>query len=99
MEKGYPEPDAFGVLPSWGLFVRHASNLQVRGLALASSAPDARPAVVLDDVAGARFFAIQLSVAEGRPSWSLVNVSGLHALDATRLPDGDLGVLSGPTLY
>jgi polygalacturonase len=99
MEKGYPEPDAFGVLPSWGIFVRHAANLHVRGLELVTVAPDARPAVVLDDVAGARFLAVQLGVADGRPSWSLVNVSGLHALDATRLPDGDLGVLSAPTLY
>jgi polygalacturonase len=99
MEKSYPEPDAFGVLPSWGLFVRHAANLRVRGLDLATATPDRRPAVVLDDVAGARFFAVQLQSAAERPAWSLANVMGLHALDAAHLPDGDLPAVDAPTLY
>jgi hypothetical protein len=90
LEKDYPEPERFGVLPAWGLFARHVSNLQVRGVELRTLSPDARPAVVLDDVAGARFSDVQLSTVDGRPAWSLTNVTGLHARDTTRLPDGDL---------
>ena len=31
-EKGYPEPSMFGLLPAYGLFVRHAKNLTVERL-------------------------------------------------------------------
>ncbi len=99
MEKSYPEPEVFGVLPSWGLFVRHAANLRLRGVDLATETADGRPAVVLDDVAGARFFAMQLESAAERPAWSLVSVTGLHALDTTRLPDGNLPAVTAPALY
>nr|WP_068888881.1 glycosyl hydrolase family 28 protein [Pedobacter panaciterrae] len=46
----YPEYDMFGQLPSWGVFIRHASNVQLEGLSLTAAKPDFRTAVVLDDV-------------------------------------------------
>ena len=44
----------FGRLPAWGLYVRHATGLQLRDISLRLLNPDARPAVVLDDVSGLR---------------------------------------------
>ncbi len=85
----YPEPHNFGTLPAWGLFARHVAGLQVRGVDLRTQSAEARPAIVLEDTAGARFSDVQLSEAQGRPDWSLTNVTGLHARDTTRLPDGD----------
>jgi polygalacturonase len=99
MEKSYPEPGAFGVLPSWGLFVRHAANVKVRGMDLGIVSADQRPAVVLDDVAGARFIAVQLPTTTGRPTWSLVKVNGLQALDVSGLPDGDLPLIATARQY
>lgn len=54
MVRDYPEPMLFGRLPAWGLYARHAAGLQLRDISLRLLAPDARPAVVLDDVSGLR---------------------------------------------
>ena len=89
MVSGYPEPHLFGVLPSWGLFARHVSNLRVRGLELLTRDADARPAVLLDDVDGARFSSVELNSRPARSAWSLTNVRGLRVFDVTGLPDGD----------
>lgn len=88
MERSYPEPYLFGVLPSWGIFARHAKNLQVRGVELRTMKPDARPAVHLDDVAGARFSDVVLRNAGGRVQWSLQEVSDWRARETTGLADG-----------
>jgi len=90
LEADYPEPDRFGVLPAWGLFVRHAASLHIRGVDLRLLSPDGRPAAVLDDVNGARFSDLQLDAAEGRPVWSLTGVTGLRARATTRMPEGEL---------
>ncbi len=99
LETDYPEPGNFGVLPGWGLFARHVAGLQLRGVDLRTEVPDARPAVVLNDVAGARFLEVPLSTADNRPVWSLTGVSGLHARDTTRLPDGDLPAATARTEF
>ena len=52
MIRDYPEPMLFGPLPAWGLYVRHAADLRLRDITLRLINPDARPAVVLDDVTG-----------------------------------------------
>jgi polygalacturonase len=90
LEKEYPEPQRFGTLPAWGLFARHVKNLQLRGVELRTLTADARPAVVLDDVHGARCHDVQLAATAGRPVWSFVNTSGVHTCDTTRLPEGDV---------
>lgn len=95
LEKAYPEPQLFGVLPAWGMFARHVANLQMRGVELRATTPDARPAVVLDDVAGARLADMTLSELESRPVWSLRNVARLRARDVTRLPDGAVPLTGG----
>jgi hypothetical protein len=99
LEKSYPEPGAFGILPSWGLFVRHAANVHVRGMDLATATPDQRPAVVLDDVAGARLLEVQVTPTAGRPTWSLAKVGGVHALGAAGLPEGDLPAVTTSKVY
>jgi hypothetical protein len=52
MPRDYPEPMLFGMLPAWGLYARHVTDLQLHDLQLKLEGPDARPAVVLDDVHG-----------------------------------------------
>ncbi|WP_433803646.1 glycoside hydrolase family 28 protein [Actinomycetospora sp. CA-084318] len=48
----YPEHTMFGVLPAHGLWVRHASGIALRDVHLTPVRPDARPAVVTEDVVG-----------------------------------------------
>ena len=49
-EATYPENRMFGPsLPAYGLYVRHVKNLVVENFRFNLGAPDARPAVLLDD--------------------------------------------------
>lgn len=87
-ERAYPEPYVFGIMPSWGVFARHVKNLTMRGVELRTLAPDARPAFVFDDVAGARLFDVQVTAPAGQAVWSLTNVTGLLARDTTGMAEG-----------
>jgi polygalacturonase len=60
----YPEPSTFGVLPAYGLYVRHARGVRIDGLELRTATPDARPPIVFDD---ARDVRISRLVATGTP--------------------------------
>ena len=51
-ETRYPEQRFFGVLPSWGAYVRHAKNVTFKNVQLSTRAPDARERIVLVDVEG-----------------------------------------------
>ncbi|WP_202795994.1 rhamnogalacturonidase [Opitutus terrae] len=96
-EKSYPEPYVFGVMPSWGVFARHVSGLVLRGVDLRVMKPDARPAVVLDDVWNSQLLDVQLQ-GGGIPTWSLTKVSGLKSRNCTSLPDGDREVMGATEL-
>lgn len=48
--KSYPEARMFGRLPAYGLYCRHVKGLRLRNVEFRSSAGEARPAVVCDDV-------------------------------------------------
>ena len=51
-EKGYPQPTVWKELPCSGLFIRHAKNIQIRGLMLNSEQLDSRIPVIAMDVDG-----------------------------------------------
>jgi polygalacturonase len=51
----YPEYDMFGELPSWAVYVRHASNVHFTGLVIDAEKLDFRTPIVLDDVHSATF--------------------------------------------
>ena len=48
----YPEQYFFGVLPSWGVFIRHAKNVQFKNVTMTTRSDDVREMIVLDDVEG-----------------------------------------------
>ncbi|QJU60535.1 glycoside hydrolase family 28 protein [Sphingomonas sp. AP4-R1] len=48
----YPEPSMFGTLPAWGLWIRHAKDITIDGLTLATAKPDARPPFGIEDAPG-----------------------------------------------
>lgn len=51
---GYPEYDAFGELPAWGLYARHVDGLTLRDVSMSLRGRDPRPAILCDDVIGLR---------------------------------------------
>jgi hypothetical protein len=46
----YPEQFFFGVLPSWGAYIRHARNVEFRNVVLKTRTVDQRERIVLVDV-------------------------------------------------
>jgi hypothetical protein len=51
-EKGYPQPTTWGNLPSSGLFIRHAKNIQISDLMLGAANSEPRVPVMAEDVEG-----------------------------------------------
>ena len=86
-EKAYPEPSMFGLLPSYGVYVRHASGLEFRDVDLGFAKDDTRPAVVLDDVAGASFEHVNAQRAGGAPFFVLRGVTDFSVGDSSGVPD------------
>jgi polygalacturonase len=88
METGYPEPYQFGVTPAYGLYVRHARRVTLHAIDLRTEAPDARPAVILDDVTDVRLSQLHAASAPGVATLQLKEVSGLSIADCAGLADG-----------
>ena len=93
MEKTYPDAHMFRDLPAYGLYCRHANGLTLDRVALDADQPDARPAVVLDDVSRARLRMLQaMPPAEGGPLVWLRSVREC-ALDGLRPRAGTRALL------
>jgi polygalacturonase len=86
-EKGYPEPSMFGLLPAYGLYVRHAARVTFRDVEVGFVKDDTRPAVVLDDVAGAEFDHLKAQRAGGAPFFVLRKVTDFTTRAIAGLPD------------
>ena len=50
LETLYPESTMFGTLPAYGMYVRHARNIQLYGLSFELLKEDGRSAIICDDV-------------------------------------------------
>ncbi|MFV0338931.1 MAG: glycoside hydrolase family 28 protein, partial [Chthoniobacterales bacterium] len=49
-EEGYPYGPAFGILPAYGFFIRHAKNIFLENLRLRTAQEDERPVLLCSDV-------------------------------------------------
>jgi polygalacturonase len=83
----YPEPSMFGVTPGYGLFVRHARNLDVHHTDLRTASKEGRPPVVLHDVDGATFDHVRLAHDAAVPTFVLRDVRGFEVKDAQGMRD------------
>jgi hypothetical protein len=76
-EKEYPEPYRFGILPSYGFFVRHVDGIRFDNVEVSFKENDLRPAFFLDDVKNAEFIFVKAQKSEGVPFMSVKNVTNL----------------------
>jgi polygalacturonase len=83
----YPEPSRFGPLPAQALFVRHARNLEVSHLEIASKTPDARPVCWLRDVDGAAFSRFKPPPNAQGAAFLLQDTRGFRLAASAPLPD------------
>jgi polygalacturonase len=80
----YPEPSMFGALPATGFFARHVRGLVMRGIEIATMAPDPRPAFWMQDVDDVDCFGLR--VAHG-PFFALDKVSRFRNFGSLTVPD------------
>lgn len=95
-EREYPDAARFRNLPAHGLYCRHVTGLRVERTTLRVDEPDARPALVLDDVRGAAVRDVEATApADGGPvAWLRSTQDCL--LDGLRSPQaGMLARVSG----
>lgn len=90
VEDAYPRPVMFGVTPSYGFYVRHVKGLQMTNVEMQVSQPDARPAIILDDVDGADFTHIKAQVSPGVPVFRLTGVQDFNIYQSRPIPDTHL---------
>ena len=80
-ETAYPESRMFGMLPASGLYVRHARHLRLDDLTFTSPPGESRPALIFDDVNGARLSEIRTSpISGGMPVLLQSNSSDVQIL-------------------
>ena len=61
----YPESWMMGRLPAFGFYIRHADRVRLRNIEVIADKPDARPAIVCDDVNDVIFAGLELSAPTG----------------------------------
>ena len=61
-ETKYPEATMFGMLPSYGMFIRHVENISMRNVEFFAKSPEARPAFYLEDVQGGEFQNLNIDI-------------------------------------
>jgi polygalacturonase len=83
----YPEPTMFGDLPATGIFARHAKNVELSNVEIATESADARPAFYFDDVDGADFFRIKFPQRQQSGQVRLKGVSDFRLFGCQRYPD------------
>jgi polygalacturonase len=76
-ENAYPDPGMFGVLPAYGLYLRHVNGVSLRDVNLGFSQSDLRPAVLLDDVQQADFEQVKAPRVPALPAFSIKSASEL----------------------
>ena len=103
-DKEYPEPNMFGPLPATGFYIRHARNIEMSNVEIATLAADPRPAFSLADVNAADFFRVRVPQASSTtspapPAFALKNVSNFRVFGSQSIHDTMLPTATDETLY
>jgi polygalacturonase len=90
LEKGYPDPTNFGAIPAYGLYIRHAKNIELMNVELKVENEDLRPPFILEDVKGASFINVKAPHAQGVPTFVLKNVTDFKTVQCGSVPDKEI---------
>ncbi|HEX5023886.1 MAG TPA: glycosyl hydrolase family 28 protein, partial [Agriterribacter sp.] len=76
----YPEFSMFGELPAWGLYIRHAKEIQISNLVLSCGKKDYRIAIAADDLHGASFKNVKVTEPEKKKIFQANKSSGITGI-------------------
>ena len=91
--KNYPEPDAFGITPAYGFFIRNVKDLKMSNIDVSYQNDDLRPAFLLDNVDDADFQHIRAQRPEGAPVFQLNQVKNFNLFNSSQLPNTKLATV------
>jgi polygalacturonase len=83
----YPEPAKFGIIPSYGFFIRHAKNIQLDNVEFSYLGNEKRPAFILDDVKNVEFNNVEAQKSASDKLITLKNVTEFHSSGSKTLPN------------
>ena len=86
-ERSYPDPRMFGVIPSYGFYIRHATGIELSNITLRYDSVDERPPFILEDVAGADFSRIKAQREAGAATFMLHKVKNFTLSESRDLED------------
>jgi len=92
--ENYPESKMFGVLPAWGLYVRHAEGIVFDNVTLRVSGKDYRAAIVCDEVRDLSMRRINILSAGNEPLMVLNDVQGATVQDSIAPPNATRFILT-----
>ncbi len=78
LNRGYPGPTHIGVMPSYGVFVRHARHIELSNIKVSFKKADYRPAMVCKDVHGLQINHFEAQLSKGVTAAHFVRVTHLH---------------------
>lgn len=81
LEDHYPESTKWGILPSYGFFVRHVDDVTFNNVQIGCSLEDSRPAYVLEDVKTAKILNCSAQISENCKSVFEINNSANVSID------------------
>lgn len=85
--EAYPEPAKFGVMPSYGFFVRHAKNIEMHDINIYFLGEEDRPAIILDDVKGAELDNVDAQKAKNAPILRVIRSGNIEIRNSEALKD------------
>jgi hypothetical protein len=77
----------FGLVPAYGLYIRHVNGLRMEDVQVSFDQNDTRPAFVLQDVRDVELDAIRASKAPGVPTFVLRNVQDFRVVRSRPVAD------------
>ena len=89
-EKGYPEPQKFGVLPTYGFFIRHVKNIELNNINLHLLGDEKRPAMMLTNVKNIKLRNLTADKGSNEALLVLKDVSDISIKDSKLLKDMDV---------
>jgi polygalacturonase len=90
LEKGYPEPGSFGVLPAYGVYARHVNGLKLEDVELHFIDDEQRPALLFDDVKGAELRFVKAQTAGNVSPFSATNSEDINLFQSLGMADGKM---------
>jgi len=97
-EKTYPEPAKFGVLPSYGFFIRHVRNIELNDIQINYLSKEIRPALFVENVKEIRLNNLRARKPENAPLIILKNVSDFSVKNSAGLKDKNISYTAGKSL-